>query len=271
LGYCLLTTFLSGYDENPPEYKEKMTSERSVYRSRIYGAYSSARDRPLAPDMIEGLKPRLPYLRRLIQKLMPTDRTCSVFDLGCGHGALIYALREAGYRNVRGVDGSSEQVAAAKRLGIAEVEAGDILDTLAQMGDASVDVIVTFDVIEHFTKDELIPLVDHIFRILKSGGRWIIHSPNCAGPFGVRVFFGDFTHELAFTPESIDQLLRASGFARVECYEDRPVPHGLKSTIRLSLWIPIRILLLSYLAVETGFFDRKAVLSQNLLAVGYKG
>ena len=54
-------------------------------------------------------------------------------------------------------------------------------------------------------------------------------------------------------------------------YEDAPVPHGLKSMLRLGLWMPIRALLLLYLAVETGSFDRKEVLSQNLLAVGFKG
>jgi len=81
---------------------------------------------------------------------------------------------------------------------------------------------------------------------------------------------GDFTHELALTRTSVDQLLRASGFSQVACFEDRPVPHGLKSLIRAILWAGIRAGLLSYMAVETGAFDRKAVFSQNLLAVAVK-
>ncbi|PIP43376.1 MAG: methyltransferase, partial [Deltaproteobacteria bacterium CG23_combo_of_CG06-09_8_20_14_all_60_8] len=54
----------------------------------------------------------------------PVDKGVAILDLGCGHGALIHVARELGYRNLRGVDGSPEQVAAARRLGIEGVEAG---------------------------------------------------------------------------------------------------------------------------------------------------
>ena len=180
-----------------------------------------ARDVPLAPDAIGGLEPSLPYLQRLIRTLIPADRTCTLLDLGCGYGALIHALREAGYRNIRGVDGSPEQVAAAKQLGIAGVEAGDIFDTLAQTGEEWMDVIVTFDVIEHFTKSELIPLVDHVFPGAQTW-RPVDHPfTQRRGSIWRRVFFGDFTHELALTRTSLNQLLRASGFSRVECTRTR--------------------------------------------------
>ncbi|MHB1955991.1 MAG: class I SAM-dependent methyltransferase [Sulfobacillus sp.] len=241
-----------------------------TYRARIYGAYVSARDEPLAPATLAGLAPRLPYFRRLIARCMPSDREVTVLELGCGHGALLYALRQAGYANTRGVDGSTEQVAAARQLGIAGVAQGDVMQTLAETPDASVDVVIAFDVIEHFTKNELIPLVDAVYRVLKPGCRWIIHVPNSEGPFGACIRDSDFTHELSFTRFSLSQLLLASGFARAECFEDRPVPHGFKSGVRAILWQLIRLLLLGYLAVETGSVDRRAVLSQNLLAVTWK-
>ena len=103
--------------------------------------------------------------------------------------------------------------------------------------------------------------------MLKPGGRWVIHVPNGESPFGNRVRFGDYTHEQAFTRTSLGQLLVASGFASVEAYEDRPIPHGFISTVRATLWQFIRAALLFYIAVETGSLDRRAVFSQNLLAV----
>jgi cyclopropane fatty-acyl-phospholipid synthase-like methyltransferase len=148
-----------------------------------------------------------------------------------------------GYSNVRGVDGSPEQVAAARRLGINGVEQGDVMETLAQAPDKALDCVVAFDLIEHFTKDELIGLVDEVRRVLKPGGRWIIHTPNAESPFGSRMLFGDFTHELAFTRTSVSQILLSSGFSKVGCHEDRPVPHGLKSVGRLILWQCIRAIL----------------------------
>lgn len=247
-----------------------MAKPEHSYRARIYCGYVSQRDTPLAPRTVAGFAPRLPYLQHLICRHFPQDKAARILELGCGHGALLYALGLAGYKNARGVDGSPEQVEAARRLGIQGVEQGDLMTTLAATAAASHDVVVAFDVIEHFTKDELILLVDEVRRLLKPGGRWIIHAPNAESPFGARMRYGDFTHELAFTSVSLAQLLCSSSFERVECFEDRPVPHGLKSATRAVLWQVIRLGLLGYIAIETGTFDRCAVLSQNLLAVAYK-
>jgi len=158
----------------------------------------------------------------------------------------------------------------AVRLGIAGVVQGDLGEALAALADGSQAAVVSFDVIEHFTKDETIDFVDQVLRVLQPGGRWIIHVPNGESPFGGRSRFGDFTHEQAFTRGSLTQLLLASGFATVACYEDAPVVHGAASRVRALLWRPIRLALRLYLAVETGDTGRDAIFSQNLLAVAVK-
>ena len=243
---------------------------KTDYRTRIYNSYVTGRQQELAPDSLAGFKPRLPMLQKLIRQHFPPDVNADILELGCGHGALIHVARRMGYRNVSGVDGSPEQVAAARRLGINGVEQGDVMETLTQAPDKALDCVVAFDLIEHFTKDELIGLVDEVRRVLKPGGRWIIHTPNAESPFGNRMLFWDFTHELAFTRTSLSQLLLSSGFSKVGCHEDRPVPHGLKSVVRWSLWQCIRAILRLYLAAETGDTGRDAIFSQNLLCVAFK-
>ncbi|MCK9187956.1 bifunctional 2-polyprenyl-6-hydroxyphenol methylase/3-demethylubiquinol 3-O-methyltransferase UbiG [Acidithiobacillus sp.] len=240
---------------------------RAIYRERIYAGYVSARDRPLAPTNLDGLAPRLPYFRQMIRRHFPENTHAAILELGCGHGTLLYALQQAGYRNARGVDGSPEQVGAARRLGIQGVSEGNVMDVLRETSAASQDVVVAFDLIEHFTKVELVGLIDAVHRVLKPDGRWIIHVPNAEGPFGSRMRYGDYTHELAFTRQSLAQVLLSSGFSGVRCFEDRPVLHGLKSLVRAGWWTVIRAGLLFYIAVETGAFDHSAVFSQNLLAV----
>ena len=244
--------------------------ERTLYRQRIYGTYVTGRSDALAPESIADLAPRLPYLRWLVRTCMPQHCDAAILDIGCGHGAILYALQQAGYHNALGVDGSAEQVQAATRLGIRGVVQGDLMQVLRETTDASADVVIAFDVIEHFTKAELIPLVDEVRRVLKPGGRWVIHAPNGESPFGTRMRDWDFTHEQAFTRTSLGQLLLASGFLRVDAYEDRPIPHGFISSVRAALWRLIRVALLFYIAVETGSLDRRAVFSQNLLAVALK-
>ena len=230
----------------------------------------TARNQEVAPPSVQGLQPRAAQLNKLIRSYFPVDRNSAIVDLGCGHGALVHFAREVGYRNINGVDSSSQQVDTARRLGIEGVCQGDLLQTISSMADSSLDAVVAFDVIEHFRKDELTGLVDQVLRVLRAHGKWIIHAPNAESPFGTRMRYSDFTHELAFTRESISQLLLSSGFAHVECYEDAPVAHGIKSSIRWVLWQGLRLGLRLWIAVETGETNPELLFTQNLIAVATK-
>jgi cyclopropane fatty-acyl-phospholipid synthase-like methyltransferase len=206
----------------------------------------------------------------MIRSHFRKDKDAAILDVGCGHGAIIYFACQAGYRNVLGVDGSLEQVTLARQLGIDGVSQGDLFDALNASGDSSLDGVIAFDVIEHFTRDELIEFVDAVRRVLRPGGKWIIHTPNGESPFASRMRYWDLTHELAFTRTSIAQLLLSSGFREVHSYEDEPVCHGVKSGIRWILWKAIRSALRFYIAVETGDARDEAVFSQNFLTVAVK-
>ena len=143
-------------------------------------------------------------------------------------------------------------------------------DLTPGLADESHDAVITFDVIEHLTKAETLPLVDEVRRVLKPGARWIIHTINGESPFYGRVLYGDFTHEQAFTRVSIAQLLIASGFSSVKSYDDQPRPHGLKSAVRWLLWKLLRAWRGLVLSVESGGEARNWIYSQNHLAVAVK-
>jgi cyclopropane fatty-acyl-phospholipid synthase-like methyltransferase len=237
-----------------------------TYRERIYRYYVAAMEKNCTITR-DSLRSREPYLRRLIRHHFPPDRKARILDLGCGHGTLLHFCRLEGYDRVSGVDRSPQQAAKARELGIEGVQEGDLMTTLTALPDASQDVVIAFDVIEHFSKEELLPLIDEVRRVLSCGGRWLIHVPNGESPFQGRIRYGDFTHENIFTRNSLAQVLLASGFSEVRSFEDTPVVHGLKSLLRRVLWAGIRAGLLVYLAAETGAFDRGTILTQNFLAV----
>lgn len=237
-----------------------------LYRERIYGRYVEAACAEVAPATIEGLAPRLPYLRRLVREHFPQRTDAAILDLGCGHGALIHVARALGYTNIGGVDGSPSQVEASRRLGIEGVRYGDMFEVLRALPPASLDAAVSFDVLEHLDRDEIIAFTDEVARVLKQGGRWIVHVPNGASPFAGAALYSDLTHELAFTAESMTQLALSSGFRSVAFAEDEPVAHGAKSWLRLLAWRAIRACLRFYLRAETGAVAHP-VLTQNFLAV----
>jgi SAM-dependent methyltransferase len=237
-------------------------------RDRLYGNYvSSGQARP--PADLSGLAPRMPYLRHIVSRHFPKDRNANVFEIGCGYGALLHVAREAGYTNVGGVDVSQEQVDAASTLGIAGIAQGDLLPALNALAAESVDVVLAFDVLEHFHRDELVPLVDAVHRVLRPGGRWLIHVPNGESPFVGSIRYGDLTHQLAFTRQSLAQLLLASGFSNVEAHEEAPIVHGPMSALRAGLWAIFRAGMRLYTAAETGETSGH-VFTRNLLGVATK-
>ena len=241
-----------------------------TYRRRLYQHYLAAGAQGQGLEEVDRLGPRAAHLQNLIRQHFPPDKDAAILDVGCGHGAMLYFARQAGYHNTAGIDCSAAQVAEAGRRGITGIIEGDVLQVLDTFPAESQDVVIALDVIEHFTKDELLGCLDQIYRVLKTGGRLIIHAPNGASPFCGRIRYGDFTHELAVTAESMTQLCQVCGFAQISCYEDQPVPHGLKSGIRWLLWKVIRGLLRSYIAVETGVLDSGMIFSQNLFCVATK-
>lgn len=240
------------------------------YRQRLYEHYLATGTPGLKPEDIDRLQLRAAHLQKLIRQHFPPDKDSAILDLGCGHGAILHFARQAGYHNLVGIDCSTAQVAEAVRRGMAEIIEGDVLKVLESFPEESQDVVIAFDVLEHFSKDELLRCLDHIRRVLKTGGKCIIHVPNGASPFCGRIRYGDLTHELAVTRESMAQLGQVCGFSEVSCYEDQPVPHGVKSGIRWFFWKLIRGCLRFYLAIETGAYDSDIILTQNLFCIAIK-
>ena len=240
------------------------------YRQRIYQQYLEAGPAAPAVEKLAEFRRRVPYLKRLIRDHFPEDHETAILDLACGAGALEYFARRRGFANIVGIDRSPQQVAAARSMGLTGVREGELLAVLESLEGESQGLVIAFDVLEHFRKDEALRFMDQVNRVLAPGGKVIIHTPNGSSPFSGRVGHGDFTHETIFTRDSLGQLLTSCGFSRIECYEDQPVVHGMVSGLRWLLWRMLRGTLRFYLAVETGNLVREEILSQNLLCVAVK-
>lgn len=236
------------------------------YRTRLLAQYVSTHTS--VSGALAGLERRRPYLDRLVRDHFPADRQAAILDLGCGHGAILWAATRAGYTDLQGVDASPEQVAAAQQIGVKGVRLGDLDAALATTPDASQDVVILFDLLHYFTPQRQFDIADQVHRVLRPGGRWIVHVPNGEALFGARMRYWDYLATGAFTRASIDQLMRGCGFAEVRCFEDTPVVHGAASAARWVVWKLVRSLARVVLAAETGETD--AIFSQLLLAVAVK-
>jgi 2-polyprenyl-3-methyl-5-hydroxy-6-metoxy-1,4-benzoquinol methylase len=200
--------------------------------------------------------------------LLPVDRSARIADVGCGSGSFLYFLKRHGFTNTCGVDRSREQIDLARRHGIEEAIEGDAMKFLAS-NPAAFDCIASFDVIEHIDRGETVGFLRAMFAALRPGGRLILRTANGAGPLAGHTRYSDFTHLQAFTTSSISQVLRLSGFERIEVLPEGPRVHGLVSAARWTLWQGINAALRFYLAVETGQLQRE-IFTQDLIAVAHR-
>jgi SAM-dependent methyltransferase len=207
------------------------------------------------------------YYQKIIENYFPKEKKSAIVDLACGSGLFIFCLQQSGYLNVIGVDISPEQVAAAHQLGLESVECADMSNFLKEK-HSTYDVIILMDILEHFEKGELLALLDQVYDSLRENGTAVIHVPNAEGLFGMKVRYGDLTHENCFTQQSIRQVLSACRFQKIKCVEVQPVVHGVKSFIRHILWKFLTVAPRLLLTVESG--SRNHILSSNMLVIAQR-
>lgn len=237
------------------------------WKKRLYDGYVSTKQAPneIGPGGRLSLKDNQ-YFVNMINKHLPSDTNIKIADLACGHGSLIFCLKEKGYNNVEGVDISAEQVDLAHSIGIPEVKLIDINEFLNKNSN-EFNVVFMIDILEHLTKQELFGTLDNAYNSLKGTGKVIIHTPNAGGIFGVRRFHDDLTHQICFTSQSIKQVLYATGFKEINIFEDKPLVYGLRSFIASTLWNLLNLYPRLLLITESGWNN---IMTQSMLVVAEK-
>ncbi len=203
------------------------------------------------------------YYDYIIKEHLATlSKDSLVVDLGCGYGELLHRLKQDGFKKVAGVDISGELIDIAHSLGTKEAVLMDIEEYLSMLDDSSVHVFVAKDIFEHLEINMLNRVLERCRRKLVRGGFIIGHVPNGEGIYGMKIFFGDMTHKLAFTRKSLQQVAMLNGFSHVACYEDTFFGKGIKSTLRLVAWKVLTFHRRVLHWVESGSFS--ILLSQNI-------
>lgn len=239
----------------------------SDFREPFYEKYDSTFKEYTSNESPEAIASNWCKLRKKILPLLSGySKNANILDLGCGPGYIMQSLRSEGFKNITGIDISGEQIAKAKQKGL-NVRVGNVFNLLI-METNKYDIIIIFDFIEHFDKDELIKLIDLINKALKVGGILLIHTPNGQGMFPQKIIYGDMTHLTIISPNSLIQLLKLQGFTEIKIIEGGPVAINILGLLRLIVWKIIKVIYNIIRLAETGGRDK--ILTQDLFCVAKK-
>jgi O-antigen chain-terminating methyltransferase len=140
---------------------------------------------------------------------------------------MLLALKAAGL-SARGVDLNAEMAAIARERGLDAVH-GDALSFLNALDDNSIGGIIATQVIEHLEAPYLMALIAVAARKLQSTAPIVLETinPACWLAF-FSSYIRDLTHVHPVHPETLQFLLRASGFSQVRIVYSAPVPAASK-------------------------------------------
>ncbi len=169
------------------------------------------------------------HLRLL--ELALADEPRRVLDVGCSSGYLSRKLAERGVEVV-GVELDPAAAAEAREI-CAEVVVGDVETMELPLDEASFDVIVCGDLVEHLRNPGR--AIERLRPFLRPGGRLVLSTPNVAN-WAIRLaLLGgrwrytdrgilDRTHVHLFTRRTLVETVESAGYRLLVLDHTAPVP-----------------------------------------------
>ena len=157
--------------EVPPEFFTLITGgEWNVYSCNLWdGAEDDTQSQEMKLDMMA--------------RFMELESGKRILDVGCGLGMYVSQFRQFS-DDVYGVDIDPDKIARASEwLPNLRVSPAEELP----FGDASFDLILLNEVIEHVDDDRR--AINEAFRVLAPGGHIVVYAPNRLYPFETHGFF----------------------------------------------------------------------------------
>lgn len=140
-------------------------------------------------------------------------------DVGSGRGQALDYLAARGLA-AEAWEPDAALADALRRRGAVVHDAPDPVAFLAGQAGRW-DVVFCKDVLEHLPREVALAAARGMARALRPGGRLVVSVPHAVSFRGVYVRYADFTHQAAFTEESLRYVLDHAGLAQVAFHAPR--------------------------------------------------
>jgi SAM-dependent methyltransferase len=142
-----------------------------------------------------------------------------VCDLGCNHGACTLLLLDfPEVKSIQGIDINMKALEVAYDTAI-QIKTDIKINlycanlTNVPLAEESQDFAMSFHTLEHIYPEDAPKVVSEIYRILRSGGHFLISIPYDHA-------YPDEHHVAFYTEKSLKILFESNGFKTIDCFKD---------------------------------------------------
>jgi SAM-dependent methyltransferase len=146
------------------------------------------------------------YFDRELHEAGRLTKIRDVLEIGFGNGKFLAYCRSRGW-SVTGTEMLPELVQRAKGAGFDAVTA----DEQDSLPDASFDLVVAFDLLEHIPPEHTIPFLSSLASKVRPGGAIVLRFPNADSWLGNFAQHGDVTHVNAIGVVKMQYYAQGSG------------------------------------------------------------
>lgn len=200
---CAFTQDVPSAEEIGPFYaSEQYISHSNTQAGLVNSLYHLVRKRTLKSKLA-------------LVKNVTSVQQGSILDIGCGTGAFLHTMEEAGWESTGLEPDTTARENAKKNYGIEPLPPGKLFNLKQETFDA----IAMWHVLEHV--HQLHEYVAQIKKLLKANGRLIIAVPNYtskdAAHYGAAWAAWDVPRHLYhFSPQSMQKLMELQGMKVIE-------------------------------------------------------
>jgi 2-polyprenyl-3-methyl-5-hydroxy-6-metoxy-1,4-benzoquinol methylase len=179
------------------------------YQSENYISHSDT-SKGFINIMYHKVRKRTLVQKRKLVETVTAKKTGNILDVGCGTGAFLHTMKEAGW-NATGLE--PDKTAREKAFELYGLHLDDS-EKFYQLAPQSYDAITMWHVLEHV--HDLHAYIDQLKNLLKSGGKLLIAVPNYASHDAdvYKEFWAAYDvprHLYHFSPASMKTLLKKHG------------------------------------------------------------
>lgn len=202
------------------QFWSPLQADPSVYEGEGFEAYV---------DYHSGKRP-FPRWAEPLFAALPAQRGRAL-DIGCGDGAVLHRLAQAGYEP-HGIDLDEKSIAVARaKFGLADVAVStlDAYEHACRLHGERFDLVTFFEVLEH--QDAPLDFLAQVRRLCRPGGLVAGSVPNrdrFLARFDRKLGDGDLPphHFLWFSRRSLVRLLERAGFTDVDVRLTGALPYS---------------------------------------------